>query len=86
MTFSDGNFTREILNAVYQVEDVTTKRKFATTRRRMANHEIKRGGIEKTWSTQWRGIWVNLKKNTWMSTAQNLFGGKTPKNAGDGMS
>jgi hypothetical protein len=47
MTFSDGNFTREILNAVYQVEDVTTKRKFATTRRRMANHEIKRGGIEK---------------------------------------
>jgi hypothetical protein len=47
MTFSDGYFTREILNAVYQVEDVTTKRKFATTRRRMANHEIKRGGIEK---------------------------------------
>jgi hypothetical protein len=53
MTFSDGNFTREILKAVYQVEDVTTKRKFATTRRRMANHRIKRGGIEKTSSVAW---------------------------------
>jgi hypothetical protein len=86
MTFSDGNFTREILNAVYQVEDVTTKRKFATTRRRMANHEIKRGGIEKDLVDAVAWNLGQSEENTWMSTAQNLFGGKTPKNAGDGMS